>query len=197
MRIGLTGGIGCGKSTAGKCFADLGWRRLDSDEVVRELLATDAELHAKLRERWGDEAVLPECGANRSFIAHKVFHDKGELAWWENQVIPKVRARWQGALAAEPDADWLVEVPLLFERDLAGQFDATICVEAPESTQLARLAAKGLDREQSLARINNQLPVLDKARRADLVLSNAGSFDFLLRQVRRASEMLRSQSPIS
>ncbi|WP_309396440.1 dephospho-CoA kinase [Cerasicoccus maritimus] len=194
MRIGLTGGIGCGKSSAGKCFAELGWRRLDSDAIVRDLLANDAGLHASLRECWGEEAVLPEGGANRSFIAGKVFHDKAELSWWEGLVLPKVRETWQGALATEPDVDWVVEVPLLFEKDLQGNFDRTVCVEAPQAVQLARLAAKGLDREQSLARINNQMPVLDKARCADLVLSNAGSLEFLQRQVRRASEMLRSFS---
>ncbi|WP_309387629.1 dephospho-CoA kinase [Cerasicoccus frondis] len=194
MRIGLTGGIGCGKSSAGKCFAELGWRRLDSDAIVRGFLEYDRGLHDVMRGRWGAEAVLPEGGANRKLIASKVFNDVTELRWWEGQILPKVRENWQKALAAGPDADWVVEVPLLFEKDLAGNFDATICVEAPQATQLARLAAKGLDRAQSLSRMNNQMPVLDKVRRADIVLSNAGSFDFLQSQVRLASEMLRSFS---
>ncbi|MBK1857798.1 dephospho-CoA kinase [Cerasicoccus arenae] len=197
MRVGLTGGIGCGKSTAGKCFAELGWQRLDSDEIVRELLTTDPDLHSALRSRWGGGALLSEGGANRSFIAGKVFHDAAELRWWEGQVLPRVRAAWQGALAADPAADWLVEVPLLFEKDLSDSFDVTVCVESPESIQLERLAAKGLDREQSLARINNQMPVMDKVRRANIVLSNPGSFDFLQRQVQRASEMLRQLPPNS
>jgi len=191
MKLGLTGGIGCGKSTAGRLFADIGWRRLDSDEIVRGLLASDAQLHAALRKRWGEEAVQAQ-GANRSLIAHKVFSDPEELRWWEGQVHPQVREIWTAALASDPNADWLVEIPLLFEKDLAGFFDHTLCVEASESTQLGRLAAKGLDRAQSMARISNQLPVEEKAQRADLVISNSGSLGFLQRQVRQASTMLQS-----
>ncbi|MGE9295931.1 MAG: dephospho-CoA kinase [Puniceicoccales bacterium] len=191
MKLGLTGGIGCGKSSAGRMFAELGWRRLDTDEVVRELLASDSELHAALRERWGGEAVGAD-GANRAYIAQKVFNDKAELNWWEGQVHPRVRAHWQGALDAEPNTDWVVEIPLLFEKDLAKQFDVTLCVEANEAQQLARLAAKGLDHDQSMSRIRNQLPVSEKALSADVVVSNSGSLDFLQRQVKRASTMLRS-----
>lgn len=191
MRIGLTGGIGCGKSTAGKCFAELGWRRVDTDQLVRDLLENDIGLQAVLKARWGNDALLPEGGANRSFIAGKVFNDRAALDWWEGQILPKVRTAWAHQLLEDPDADWLVEVPLLFEKGLEAHFHISICVEAPESVQLERLAAKGLDRAQSMARINNQMPVVEKVRRADIVLSNAGSFDFLQRQVQRASEMLR------
>jgi len=191
MKIGLTGGIGCGKSTAGKAFARHGWRRLDSDEIVRELLKSDIAIHAAIKARWGGSAFAEDGGADRKFIASKVFNDPDMLHWWEGIVHPRVRKYWLGAIKAEPQADWIVEIPLLFEKELTGQFDKTICVEAPEPVQLARLAAKGLDREQSMARISNQLPVMEKARRADIVLSNAGSIDFLQRQVQRASEMLR------
>lgn len=197
MKLGLTGGIGCGKSTAGKCFAELGWRRLDSDELVRELLENDLALQAACQARWGKEALSPEGGVNRKFVAGKVFNNEAELRWWEGQVHPRVRKAWTQPLARDPAADWVVEIPLLFEKDLQGQFDRTLCVIAPESVQLARLAAKGLDREQSLSRIRNQMPVVDKARRADIVLSNAGSFDFLQRQVKRASAMLRQRPPNS
>jgi len=193
MNLGLTGGIGCGKSSAGRMFAEIGWRRLDTDEIVRELLVRDEYLHAALRERWGEEAVGPD-GANRSFIAHKVFHDREALQWWEGQIHPRVRWEWQLALMFEPRENWVVEIPLLFENDLESQFDATMCVEASEETQLARLAAKGLDREQSSARIRNQLPVSEKAQRADVVVSNSGSLDFLQRQIWRASAML-TRSP--
>lgn len=196
MNIGLTGGIGCGKSTAGKLFEKHGWRRLDSDELVRKMLEQDIALHTACQARWGKDAVKPGQGVDRKFVASKVFNDESELRWWEEQVHPRVRKAWQGALSAEPKADWVVEIPLLFENDLDPQFDHSICVEAPESVQLARLAAKGLDRDQSLARIRNQMPVMDKARRADIVLSNAGSFDFLERQVKRASAMLR-QLPLN
>lgn len=191
MKIGLTGGIGCGKSTAGKCFAELGWRRLDTDEIVRELLQSDIAVHAALKARWGNEAFDAEGGADRKFVANKVFNDPDLLKWWEEIVHPRVRQSWRGKINAEPQADWVVEIPLLFEKNLESHFDQTICVMAPESVQQARLTAKGLDQEQSMARIKNQMPVMDKARRADIVLSNAGSVDFLQRQVQRASEMLR------
>lgn len=192
-RLGLTGGIGCGKSVAGHLLADLGWQRLDSDELVRALLAGDPEVLDALRARWGEKAVGAG-GANRPFIAERVFGEEAELRWLEALLHPRVREQWTGAMAAKPGADWVVEIPLLFEKDLAEQFDVTACVAAPEPIQLARLAAKGLDAAQSQSRIRQQLPVADKARRADHVLSNAGSLEFLQCQVRRLSGMLQRLS---
>ncbi|MEO0795133.1 MAG: dephospho-CoA kinase [Verrucomicrobiota bacterium] len=192
MKLGLSGGIGCGKSTVGRLFAELGWKRLDSDEIVREILNQDSAVHEAVKTRWGSGAITTDQSLDRAYIAQQVFHNQAELRWWEGVLHPRVREIWQGALAAEPERNWLIEIPLLFENDLESHFDFTICVEADQETQLRRLAVKGLDREQSLSRINNQLPVLAKVKRADYVLSNAGSLEFLKRQVGRLSGLLQS-----
>jgi dephospho-CoA kinase len=218
-RLGLTGGMGCGKSAVAGIFRELGFGVVESDAVVRELWEGDAEVKKAAVERWGERIIMEdgkwkmENGArklmengkwkmeerrgktpqedaawggvriDRRVVGEIVFGDAGELAWVEGLLHPRVRARWEGALAAEPGRDWVVEIPLLFEKSLASAFDFTLCVWASPATQAQRLAARGLTPTEMAARQARQWPVKAKAERADLVVSNDGSRDFLRRQV--------------
>lgn len=182
MKLGLTGGIGCGKSTAAKMLEANGWRRLDSDALVGELFAGDGAVRAALAGRWGEAVLTPE-GVDRARIAQTVFADEAELRWLEGLLHPRVRERWQGALAADPEALWVVEIPLLFEKNLEKHFDFTVCVSVSEAVQQERLAARGLAPEQVRARIARQLPLAEKRHRADFVLSNTGTLAYLQSQI--------------
>ncbi len=182
-RLGLTGGMGCGKSTVAGIFRELGFGVVESDALVRELWEQDAEVKRAAVQRWGQRILKADGAVDRRVVGEIVFGDAGELEWVEGLLHPRVRAVWEGAVRAEPERDWVVEIPLLYEKSLASHFDFTLCVWASPATQAQRLAARGLTPTEMAARQARQWPVKAKAERADLVVSNDGSRDFLRRQV--------------
>jgi dephospho-CoA kinase len=175
--------MGCGKSTVAGVFRELGFGVLESDALVRELWEQDEEVQAAALERWGRTVLQQNGMIDRRKVAEIVFKETGELAWVEALLHPRVRVRWEAALAANPGRDWVVEIPLLFEKSLASHFNLTLCVWASPATQAKRLVARGLTPTEMAARQARQWPVKEKAERADLVVSNDGSRDFLRRQV--------------
>jgi dephospho-CoA kinase len=185
MIAGITGGLGCGKSTVARLLEQRGWKRLDSDAVVRDHVLTSPEVVAAVRSRHGP-GVLDATGAiDRSALAARVFADDGERVWLEGLTHPAVFAFWRSAFAAEPQARWAVEVPLLFEKALENWFDFTVCVACAPALQLARLEQRGLSRVLAGQRISKQLPLARKIELSDFVLWNEGSADFLEAQVDR------------
>jgi dephospho-CoA kinase len=193
-RIGLTGGIGSGKSSAGKIFGELGFRVLDVDEVVKTRVLVDAGVLSEAKERWGDDVVCAGGGLDRARVAAIVFGDAEERRWWEGVVHPRVGRLWRAELAAEPEANWVVEIPLLFEAGLEKEFDFVVCVAANERTQLNRAVARGLSPAQVEKRIASQLPLEIKLKSAHVVLWNEGSREFLARQVRELAQGWRDVS---
>ena len=182
-RLGLTGGIGSGKSTVRNLFEAAGWQTLDADSIVRDLLNKDPEVQAALRKQLGDAAILPDGTANRPWIGQRVFKDPTQLTWLEQLLHPRVRHVWQSALEQVPEQPWLVEIPLLFEKKLESSFDLTVAVIVGEGTQLQRLAHRGIEELEARRRIRLQLPSHEKQKRADFVLSNDGTPEFLHQQV--------------
>ncbi len=193
MNIGLTGGMGCGKSTAGKAFAALGWRRLDSDAVVKDDLLRDPAILARLRERWGATVIAEDGTLDRARVAKRIFADDAERLWLEALLHPRVKARWEAALVAEPAAHWVVEVPLLFEKGLEKGFDFVVCVSASSEIQLARLKERGIPRALAEQRILKQLPLEQKQQLSHAVLFNDGGLAFLHEQVALLSQRLLSR----
>jgi dephospho-CoA kinase len=185
MKVGLTGGIGCGKSTVVAFFREAGWRTVESDQVVRELLDHDAGIQGALRQRWGAEIFLTDGTTDRAKIAGQVFQNEAELRWLEALLHPRVREVWQGAIEAEPGADWLIEIPLLFEKSLETVFDFTVCISSPPAVVESRMAARGYTAEEVDRRRQRQMPLEEKMRRADFVITNAGSLEFLEQQTGR------------
>ncbi len=181
MRIGLTGGIGCGKSTFGQLLAARGWRLIQTDLTARDILNTP-EMAARVRTRFGAGVIGADGLPDRAAIARIVFADRAALADLEAELHPRVQERWLAALASAPDAPWVVEIPLLFEKSLERFFDFTVCVHCSPRMQLARLAARGLAEDQALARIRAQAPVETKVSRARVAVFNDGDLDFLSAQ---------------
>jgi dephospho-CoA kinase len=132
---------------------------------------------------------------SRRQVAEIVFADPAELDWLETLLHPRVRARWQAAVAADPAKDWVVEIPLLFEKSLASEFDFTLCIASSPSLQASRLAARGLAAAEITARQARQWPVREKIERADWVALNDGSVDFLRRQIVHFAGRLRASAP--
>jgi dephospho-CoA kinase len=183
--VGLTGGMGAGKSTALKTLAALGAQVLSTDTVVHELYG-DARVRDAVVERWGGE-VAPGGVVDRSAVAAKAFAEGEEdRRWLEGLLWPLVGARIAGwlehvrALRPAPKAA-VVEVPLLFEAGMERGFDATIAVVAAERTRAERAAGRG----HALAdeRVARQLSQEEKARRATFAVHNDGSEADLRREL--------------
>lgn len=189
MKVGLSGGIGCGKSTILGFFREAGWRTVDSDAVVRELLATDAEVQAQLRSRWG-EAVFTDGAVDRGAVAKRVFGHEGDLKWLEELLHPLVRESWLASIDQAPCANWLVEIPLLFEKRLETRFDLTVCVFSPPDVVADRMVARAYTEAQIEQRRKQQMPLEEKIERADYLISNAGSLEFLKQQTTRLIEQI-------
>jgi dephospho-CoA kinase len=181
--MGLTGGLGCGKSTAGKIFAELGFRRIDCDEIVRDEVLTDPKIVSAVAARLGADVLDGDGRINRARVGARVFSNAEALRWLEELVHPEVSLRWKAAIAAAPEARWLVEIPLLFERDLQKEFDLVVCVACSPEIQLARLEQRGMTRTQAEQRIVKQLPLARKIELSDCVLSNDGTPEFLRAQI--------------
>jgi len=185
MILGLTGGYGCGKSTAARLFAEHGFRHIDSDSIVRERVLTSDPVKAALRARYGGVVFGDSGEADRPALARIVFSDDLERSWVEALTHPMVFEITRAMLREAPGADHVVEVPLLFEKSLANWFDFTVCVACDRSSQLARLEQRGMDRALAVQRISKQLPLARKIELSDFVLWNDGSTGFLKAQVER------------
>jgi dephospho-CoA kinase len=171
--VGLTGGIGAGKSEALAAFERAGAAGLASDSVVHELLRTD-ELRERLVERWGED-VAPGGEIDRGRVAEIVFERPDELRWLESELHPRVGKRiaaWRDALPADIKLA-VVEVPLLFETGMEKAFDAIVCVVAEDERRASRATGRGL--AGLGGRSERQLSQEEKAARATHVISNDGT----------------------
>jgi dephospho-CoA kinase len=183
LLVGLTGGMGCGKSTATGMFAALGFSVIDSDRVVREEILRDAEIVAAIGGRFGAAVVGPDGVLDRRAVGRRVFADPVDRRWLEDLIHPRVRAAWRREISRDRSGRWIIEVPLLFESGLENWFDFTICVASSYALQLSRLSSRGIPVDLAEQRIAIQLPLPRKIAAADHVLLNDGSFDFLREQV--------------
>ena len=190
--IGLTGGIGSGKSEALAACSRLGAAVLSSDAVVHDLLQTDA-VKTKLVQRWGDQ-VLTGDGIDRDAVAGVVFGRPEELAWLEQAIFPLVGQRvaaWKAGLERDGKVNVaVVETPLLFEAGMEAVFDATIAVVADEQLRVERAGSR--DHEGLEGRGARQLTQDEKARRADFVVRNDHSLDHLAQQMAEVLEQVES-----
>jgi dephospho-CoA kinase len=188
--LGITGGMGCGKSAAGACFADLGWGRSDSDQIVRELLTDDVAVIEKVTAAFGPAILDTEGGIDRKSLAGVVFAEPASLQTLEGILHPRVREIWKGRVEHQPQLNWVVEIPLLFEKGLEKEVDFTVCIASDPLVQAQRLASRGLSQKEVSRRIARQLPLAQKIDRADFVITNNGSLGFLSDQVFRLARDL-------
>ena len=185
ITAGITGGLGCGKSTVARLMEPHGFRRLDSDALMRDRVLVEPEVVAALREHFGPTVIAANGTVDRAAVAERVFADDAELRWLEELTHPRLFAIRREMFAAEPDARWAVEVPLLFEKSLENWFDFTVCVACAPEQQLARLEQRGLPRVLAERRISKQLPLVRKIELSDFVLWNEGTPEFLAAEVDR------------
>lgn len=195
LLVGLTGGMGCGKSTAAALFAERGFRRLDADQVVHEVLFRDPTVVEDIGARFGAKVVGPDGTIRRDQVAAIVFADDVALAWLENLLHPRLKAHWEALFAAATGEKFIVEVPLLFEKGMENWFDFTVCVTTDSAQQLRRLEQRGIPPGLARQRLAKQLPLTRKCELADFVLLNDGTPEFLREQVEVLANRLLQPTP--
>lgn len=195
LMVGLTGGMGCGKSTAAARFAERGFHRLDADQIVRDELLPDRAVAEAIRAKLGDAMLATDGSVRRDRVAEKVFKDPAALAWLEELLHPRLLASWRKVMDARQGTAFIVEVPLLFEKGLENWFDFTVCVTTDSALQLRRLEKRGIPPEQARERITQQLPLARKCELADHVLLNDGTPEFLYEQVDALADRLLNSQP--
>jgi dephospho-CoA kinase len=192
--IGLTGGIGAGKSTALAALQELGAATLSADAVVHELLAAP-EVRSALAGRLGERVIAGDGEVDRAAVASHIFENADDRAWLEGMLWPRVGARvveWRAEVGVEqpPPLAAVVEVPLLFEAGMEAAFDATIAVVADEELRAERAAARG--HAAVAERAGRQLSQSEKARRADYVVRNDGAREELKAELSHVLATIRT-----
>ncbi len=189
--IGLTGGIGSGKSTVGARLVELGAVLIDADEIAREVVEPGRSAYEKVVERFGEGVIAPDGGLDREAIASIVFNDPGSLADLNAIVHPEVGIEIATRLAAEADRDHVVvlDIPLLVEggRSDSYGFAGVLVVDAPVDLALERLVTgRRMDRSDAESRIASQASRDERIREADFVIMNMGTLEELDVMVERA-----------
>ena len=181
--IGLTGGIGSGKSLAAEYFADLGALVIDADQLARAAIERGSKGFDEVVTMFGD-SILKNGEIDRRALGELVFNDPTKKAALEAIIHPWVRSEFEAAVASLAGNQTLVyEIPLLFETGGANRFDTVITVEAPMDKRIERLRERGLHLSEMEARIAAQASREERVSIADFVIENSGSKDGLLRQV--------------
>jgi dephospho-CoA kinase len=189
--VGLTGGIGAGKSEALAALGRLGAATISSDAVVHDLYE-NPEVRAAVIARWGED-VAPGGRVDRARVAKRAFAEEADREWLEGMLWPKVGERiaeWRAIEAQRepPPRALVVETPLLFEAGLESAYDATIAIVADESVRAERAGARG--HEALDERAARQLTQEEKAARATFAVANSGTLDELERELSSVLEKL-------
>ena len=175
--LGLTGGVGMGKSTAAGFLLSLGARVVDTDELARELVQPGRPALAEIRREFGGEMILSDGSLNRAALAEKVFANESARKQLENILHPRIRECWLAQVETWRRENWplaVVVIPLLFETQAENQFDEIICLACSPSTQRERLLARGWNDDQICRRLAAQLPVAQKIARSHFVVWSEG-----------------------
>ncbi|MBF8251960.1 MAG: dephospho-CoA kinase [Actinobacteria bacterium] len=181
--IGLTGGIGSGKSLAAEYFADLGAIVIDADQLARAAIERGSKGFDEVVTIFGD-SILKDGDIDRRALGELVFKDPTKKAALEAIIHPWVRSEFEAAVLSLSGNQTLVyEIPLLFETGGANRFETVITVEAQMDKRIERLREKGLHLSEIEARIAAQASREERVSIADFVIENNGSRDDLLRQV--------------
>jgi dephospho-CoA kinase len=185
MKIGLTGGIGSGKSTVAAMFAKLGAVVIDADAISRELVEPGQPALHELVDEFGEGIIAPDGSLRRSELARIAFQEPTATQRLNAIMHPLIRAETERRLAAAGDSDVvLYDMPLLFETGQEQLVDVVVVVDVPEELQVSRAVGRGLDEEDVRRRMQVQVSRSMRVTEADFVIDNSGSRRDTERQVR-------------
>lgn len=188
IRIGLTGGIGMGKSTCAQLLAQRGLVVVDTDELARQVVSPGQPALAEVRAVFGEHIIGIDGQLRRDLLAQRVFEDAAAREQLEAILHPRIRKLWQDRLAAcesESAKSAVVVIPLLFETNAESAFDTVFCVACTADSQWERVRCRGWSREHLAQRRAAQMPVAEKMLRAQRVIWTEGRMELLAMQLDR------------
>lgn len=195
--VGLTGGIASGKSEAARHLSTLGACCIDADAISHALTAPGGALLGVIRETFGDEVFLPDGALNRRALGEVVFSDPAKRLVLDSITHPAIQKAVMDDIeraAAEGESLVFINVPLLFETGMDALCDETWLISLDRATQAERLMARdSLTREQAEARIDSQMPLEEKERRATVVIDNRRSVEKLNSEVGNLYQALKKR----
>ncbi len=198
LRVGLTGGIACGKSTISRMFRDLDIPILDADPLAHELLEPGQPVYDQVAKEFGPEILANDKSIDRAKLGPIVFANPEKLKRLNQIIHPhivEIVDRWFATLdqpGGPPIA--IVEAALLIEAGYRPKLNCLIVVRCTPGQQLARLRERGLNEIQAQQRINSQIPIEDKVKVADEIIDGGTTFEETSRQVRDLTGRLKHQA---
>jgi dephospho-CoA kinase len=174
LKIGITGGIACGKSLVGKYLQAQGLAVIDADHLVHQAYATNQEVHQALRDQFGSATFTAEGSPDRKWLAQRAFADSGSRVFLEQLLHPIVRHRIDHFFEEHQQARAsFALIPLLYETGTENRYDRVWCIACDEAIQRERLAThRGLSETAIDRRLASQWPIAEKVKRADLTIWN-------------------------
>ncbi len=186
ITIGLTGGIGSGKSTVLKMFSKCGAKTADADRVVHEALSAQGAAFQRVVRLFGKSVLKKDGTLDRARMAQRIFGNKSLRESLEAILHPIVRRAFKKQIAELKKGVLVLDIPLLFEAGFAQMVDQVVVVNASKNTRLKRLLSQGrFSRKDVLLRMNAQIPLIDKCRCAHFVIQNNRTFSHAEKQVKR------------
>lgn len=188
MNTGLTGGIASGKSTVSKLLADRGAIIVDADQIAREVVLPGTPLLNRVAQHFGQDILMEDGSLNRKKLGSIVFADDAKRKQLEGMLHPAIRQlmreRMEDAETTQPDKLVVVDVPLLYESELAYLFEEVMVVYVPAEVQIERLMLRDeMSKDQALQRIQAQMSIEEKKQKADVVIDNSESLEHTIRQI--------------
>ena len=195
MKVGLTGGIGAGKSTVADLFSQKGAVVIRSDELARQVIEPQTPGFQQVIDRFGKDFVNSEGYIDRAKLAQIVFQDDAALKDLENIIHPLVRSKTNQIIDQHTSETIIVnEIPLLLEKKMESLFDFLVIVISSEKNRLERLAQRGLAAEQATARMAKQVSDEERKGAADFLIVNDGNLDQLEADVEKIWQTLQERS---
>ena len=195
MKVGLTGGIGAGKSTVADLFSQKGAVVIRSDELARQVIEPQTPGFQQVIDRFGKDFVNSEGYIDRAKLAQIVFQDDAALKDLENIIHPLVRSKTNQIIDQHTSETIIVnEIPLLLEKKMESLFDFLVIVISSEKNRLERVAQRGLTAEQATARMAKQVSDEERKAAADFLIVNDGNLDQLEADVEKIWQTLQERS---
>ena len=193
--VGLTGGIGMGKSACAKLLQERSIPVVDTDELARQVVQPGQPALGEIRGAFGAQVMAPQGTLRRDELARLVFADDAARKTLEGILHPRIRELWRSQVEswrAEGRALAIIVIPLLFETGAEKELDATICIACSDQTQRERLSVRGWSPTQIAQRIRTQWPIEQKLAKADYVIWTEGGLDLHAEQLERILRTFRS-----
>jgi len=185
VRVGLTGGIGSGKSTVVEMLADMGAAVVDADEIARRVVASGSSVLARLAEKFGSDILLEDGTLDRALLAERAFADERGTRRLNEITHPAIREQAERDISREEQTSDIVvyEMPLLVESGQVSLVDVVVVVDVPESVQIDRAVRRGMDETDVRQRMLRQASREQRLEAADAVIDNSGLYDATRAQV--------------